>query len=323
MTTLPDLSGLTTERSDPRFGELDRLTTREAAALMNSEDAGVPAAVAEKLDEIAAAVDAIAERMGRGGRLLYAGAGTAGRLGVLDASECPPTFSTDPTQVVGIIAGGPTALTTAIEGAEDDRDLAVADVARLEVGPDDSLVGISASGRTPYAIAAVEEARRRGAFTVGLSCNGSSSLGDAAEVAIEVVTGPEIVTGSTRLKAGTAQKLVLNMLSTLTMVRLGKTYGSLMVDVRATNEKLRARAHGMVAAATGAADDEVSRALSASAGRAKVAILMLTAGIDVAEADTLLDAHGGRLRAALAAASTLPDTDPQTDHHADEGVTRP
>ncbi|MFI7501476.1 N-acetylmuramic acid 6-phosphate etherase [Streptomyces sp. NPDC049687] len=300
---LAQLESLTTEAFRPELAEIDRLPTLDLARLMNGEDAGVPAAVGTQLPRIAAAVDAIAERMGRGGRLVYAGAGTAGRLGVLDASECPPTFNTAPGQVVGVLAGGPAAMVASVEGAEDSRELAVADLEALALTPDDSVVGVSASGRTPYAIGAVEYARTRGALTVGLACNAGSALAAAAEHGIEVVVGPELLTGSTRLKAGTAQKLVLNMVSTITMIRLGKTYGNLMVDVRASNEKLRARSRRIVALATGAEDQEIEAALTATGGEVKHAILVLLAGVDGAAAARLLEESGGHLRAALAAAA--------------------
>lgn len=263
-----ELGTLTTEAFRPELAEIDRLSTLEIARTMNAEDATVPAAVASQLPAISAAIDAIAERMARGGRLIYAGAGTAGRLGVLDASECPPTFNTTPgREVVGLIAGGPDAMVTSVEGAEDRVDLAVADLAGLRITPDDTVVGISASGRTPYALGAVQHARAAGALTVGLSCNAGSPLAAAAEHGIEVVVGPELVVGSTRLKSGTAQKLVLNMLSTITMIRLGKTYGSLMVDVRASNEKLRARSRRIIWLATGAGDAEIEGALAAAGVR--------------------------------------------------------
>ncbi|OSC73399.1 N-acetylmuramic acid 6-phosphate etherase [Streptomyces sp. 4F] len=296
------LETLTTEAFRPELAEIDRMPTLDIARVMNGEDTTVPAAVAERLPEIAAAVDAIAARMARGGRLVYAGAGTAGRLGVLDASECPPTFNTAPGQVVGLIAGGPQAMVTSVEGAEDSAELARADLDALGLTADDTVVGVSASGRTPYAVGAVEHARARGALTVGLACNSGSALAAAAEHGIEVVTGPELITGSTRLKAGTAQKLVLNMLSTITMIRLGKTYGNLMVDVRASNEKLRARSRRIVALATGAADDEIERALTVTDGEVKHAILTLLADVDGPTAARLLEDSGGHLRAALAAA---------------------
>ncbi|CAL9535155.1 N-acetylmuramic acid 6-phosphate etherase [Streptomyces sp. enrichment culture] len=305
MTSTPDLrsqlDSLSTEAFRPDLAEIDRLPTLDIARLMNGEDAGVAAAVAARLPEIAAAVDAVAVRMERGGRLVYAGAGTAGRLGVLDASECPPTFDTAPGQVLGLIAGGPDALVTSVEGAEDSAELARADLDALGLTPDDTVVGVSASGRTPYAVGAVAHARALGALTVGLACNEGSALAAAAEHGIEVVTGPELIAGSTRLKAGTAQKLVLNMLSTITMIRLGKTYGNLMVDVRASNEKLRARSRRIVAQATGAGDEEIERALDAAGGEVKQAVLILLAGVDGPTAARLLEDSGGRLRAALAA----------------------
>jgi N-acetylmuramic acid 6-phosphate etherase len=299
-----ELESLTTEAFRPELAGIDRLPTLEIARLMNGEDAAVPAAVAARLPEIAAAIDAVAERMARGGRLIYAGAGTAGRLGVLDASECPPTFNTDPEQVVGLIAGGADAMVTSVEGAEDSAELARSDLDGLRLIAADTVVGISASGRTPYAIAAVEHAREQGALTIGLACNADSALTAAADHGIEIVVGPELLTGSTRLKAGTAQKLVLNMLSTITMIRLGKTYGNLMVDVRASNEKLRARSRRIVALATGAGDEEVERALAATDGEVKNAILTLLADVDGPTAARLLDDSGGHLRAALAAART-------------------
>ncbi|WP_328451184.1 N-acetylmuramic acid 6-phosphate etherase [Streptomyces sp. NBC_00386] len=310
MTSMPnygdlraELETLTTEAFRPELSDIDRLSTLEIARLMNGEDTTVPAAVAAQLPLIAAAIDGIAERMARGGRLVYAGAGTAGRLGVLDASECPPTFNTDPSRVVGVIAGGPTAMVTSIEGAEDSRELAAADLDALALTADDTVVGVSASGRTPYAVGAVEHARKQGALTVGLSCNAHSALASAADHGIEVVVGPELLTGSTRLKSGTAQKLVLNMLSTITMIRLGKTYGNLMVDVRASNEKLRARSRRIVALATGASDEEIERALAATDGEVKNAILTILGGVDGPTAARLLEDSEGHLRAALAASA--------------------
>ncbi|MEV6114989.1 N-acetylmuramic acid 6-phosphate etherase [Streptomyces sp. NPDC052109] len=294
------LASLTTEAFRPELADVDRLPTLEIARLMNTEDAGVPAAVGAQLPRIAAAIDAVAARMARGGRLIYAGAGTAGRLGVLDASECPPTFNTDPAQVVGLIAGGPEAMVTSVEGAEDSPELARRDLDALKLTAEDTVVGVSASGRTPYAIGAVEHARALGALTIGLACNEHSALAAAAEHGIEVVVGPELIAGSTRLKAGTAQKLVLNMLSTITMIRLGKTYGNLMVDVRASNDKLRARSRRIVALATGVGDDEIERALTESGGEVKNAILALLAGVDGPTAARLLEESGGHLRAALA-----------------------
>jgi N-acetylmuramic acid 6-phosphate etherase len=294
------LETLTTEAFRPELAHIDQLPTLDIAKLMNGEDMTVPAAVAQRLPQIAAAIDAIADRMARGGRLFYAGAGTAGRLGVLDASECPPTFNTDPRQVVGLIAGGPVAMTTSVEGAEDSGELAAADLDALCLTAADTVVGVSASGRTPYALGAVEHAREHGALTIGLACNADSALAAAADHGIEVVVGPELLTGSTRLKAGTAQKLVLNMFSTITMIRLGKTYGNLMVDVRASNEKLRARSRRIVALATGASDEEIEAALAATDGEVKNAILTILGGVDGPGAARLLEENEGHLRAALA-----------------------
>ncbi|MGW5479018.1 N-acetylmuramic acid 6-phosphate etherase [Streptomyces sp. NPDC004008] len=294
-----ELESLTTEAFRPELAEIDRLPTLEIARIMNGEDATVPAAVAARLPQIAAAIDAVAERMARGGRLVYAGAGTAGRLGVLDASECPPTFDTDPSQVVGLIAGGPGAMVTSVEGAEDSRELAAQDLDALGLTPRDTVVGVSASGRTPYALGAVEHARAAGALTVGLSCNADSPLAAAADHGIEIVVGPELLTGSTRLKAGTAQKLVLNTISTITMIRLGKTYGNLMVDVRASNDKLRARSRRIVALATGADDEEIEKALAATDGEVKNAILTILGAVDGPTAARLLAESDGHLRTAL------------------------
>ncbi|MER7741913.1 N-acetylmuramic acid 6-phosphate etherase [Streptomyces sp. NPDC096538] len=297
------LAVMATEEYRPELADIDSMSTLDIARLMNGEDAIVTKAVETQLPRIATAIDAIAERMARGGRLIYAGAGTAGRLGVLDASECPPTFNTDPSQVVGLIAGGPSAMVEAVEGAEDSEEFARQDLDQLVLSADDIVVGISASGRTPYAVEAVRYARTGGALTVGLSCNPDSALAAAAEHGIEVVVGPEVITGSTRLKAGTAQKLVLNMLSTITMVRIGKTYGNLMVDLRASNEKLRARSHRIVELATEASDDAIEQALAATDGEVKNAILSLLGSVDGPTAARLLEDAHGHLRKALEAAA--------------------
>ncbi|RKN41746.1 N-acetylmuramic acid 6-phosphate etherase [Streptomyces hoynatensis] len=297
-----DFDALTTEAYRPELAEIDRRSTLDIARAMNAEDALVPAAVGAELPRIAAAIDAAAARMSRGGRLFYLGAGTAGRLGVLDASECPPTFNTDPGQVVGLIAGGPGAFVTAVEGAEDSALLAKADLDAQGLTAGDVVLGVSASGRTPYAVGAVEYARALGALTIGVSCNADSPLAAAAEHGIEVVVGPELIAGSTRLKAGTAQKLVLNMISTITMIKLGKTYGNLMVDVRASNEKLRARSRRIVHLATGAPDEVIEAALTETGGEVKNAILTILGNVDAPTAGRLLTESGGHLRAALAAA---------------------
>ncbi|WP_129841831.1 N-acetylmuramic acid 6-phosphate etherase [Streptomyces sp. RFCAC02] len=298
-----DFETLTTEAYRPELADIDRQPTLDIVRLMHAEDARVPAAVAGQLPRIADAIDAVADRMARGGRLLYLGAGTAGRLGVLDASECPPTFNTAPGEVVGLIAGGPAAMVAAVEGAEDSAELAAADLDAVGLTADDAVVGVSASGRTPYAVGAVTHARARGALTIGLACNAGSPLAAAAEHGIEVVTGPELIAGSTRLKAGTAQKLVLNMISTVSMIRLGKTYGNLMVDVRASNEKLRARSRRIVQLATGAPPEEVEQALGATDGEVKNAILTILGDVDAGTADRLLTQAHGHLRAALKAAA--------------------
>ncbi|MDY0814327.1 N-acetylmuramic acid 6-phosphate etherase [Kitasatospora purpeofusca] len=296
-----------TEAARPEWAGIDRLGTPELLRLLNAEDRTVAGAVARELPRIAVVVDAVAARMGRGGRLVYAGAGTAGRLGVLDASECPPTFGTDPGRVVGVIAGGPAALVRAVEGAEDRPELAAADLAALALAPEDTVVGVSASGRTPYTVAAVRAARRAGALGVGLAGVAGSPLVAAAELGIEVETGPEVLAGSTRLKAGTAQKLVLNLLSTAVMVRLGRTYGNLMVDVRAGNAKLRERARRIVVDITGADEETARRALAATGGEAKAAVLVVLAGVDAPAAARLLTAADGHLRAALELARSRDD----------------
>ncbi len=291
-------SELFTEQSDPRYREIDRLPTEEIARLMNAADATVPGAVARAIPAVSAAVDAIVARMGGGGRLFYVGAGTSGRLGVLDASECPPTFGTDPELVQGVIAGGEAALTRSIEGAEDDHDGGMAAVADRALGPLDSLVGISASGRAPFVLGALGEAARRGALTVSLSCNPGSPLSERAEHPIEVVVGPEVVAGSTRLKAGTAQKLVLNMISTIAMIRLGRTYGNTMIEVSAVNAKLARRATRIVGDLTGAGPAAARAALEAADWNIKAAVLMIEHDLGPDDARALLRANGDRLEAA-------------------------
>jgi N-acetylmuramic acid 6-phosphate etherase len=294
------LSTLTTEAANPEWAEIDTWPTGRLVSGMIDADRGLYDAVASCADAITRAVDGIVERMSRGGRLIYIGAGTAGRLGVLDASEIPPTYGTDPSLVVGVIAGGSRAVTQAVENAEDDVTAGAQAMVDLEVGEADTVVGIASSGRTPYVLGGLAEASRRGALTVGLTNNAASAVGAAADIAIEVVVGPEFIAGSTRLRSGTSQKLVLNLLSTLTMVRLGKTYGNLMVDLRATNEKLRVRAVRTVVAATGASEAEAAAAVTGAEGSVKTAILMVLADVDAAEARGRLDVANGHLRAALA-----------------------
>ena len=294
-----ELAELTTEAVDSSMGDLDLRSTEDLVRAMNEQDALVPAAIAAAAPAIAEAVERIADRMRRGGRLIYVGAGTSGRLGVLDASECPPTFGVDPGLVIGVIAGGDQALTAAVEAAEDSADQGRAAVAKLGTGAEDTVVGIAASGRTPFVIGALQQAAEAGSLTIALACNPGSAIGETADIAIEVVVGPEFIAGSTRLKAGTAQKLVLNMLSTLTMVRLGKTYGNVMIDVQATNEKLHVRAQRTVVTVTGCGLAEATSALEQADGSAKVATLMLLAEVDANEARRRLASRDGDLRAAL------------------------
>lgn len=297
-----DLNALTTERCNPRTAQIDTLTALEIARLMNEEDKSVPLAVEQALPDVAAAIDAVAARLRSGGRLFYVGAGTSGRLGVLDASECPPTFGTAPELVQGVVAGGPAAVFTAVEGAEDDASAGANDLAARGLTAKDAVVGLAASGRTPYVIGALSAARRAGALAVAVACNAGSPLAAAADIAIEAVVGPETLAGSTRLKAGTAQKLVLNMLSTGVMIRLGKVYGNLMVDLKATNAKLRDRACRIVSTATGLPGATAEALLAAANYDAKLAICMhLTSRGKDAAAD-LLEAHGGFLACALTAA---------------------
>ena len=291
---------LPTEAWNAASADLDLRTTTELVALMNSEDARVPAAVERAGAAIVEAIDAIADRLERGGRLVYVGAGTSGRLALVDAVECESTFAVPPGLVVALVAGGAAGAATAQEHAEDDRDAGAAEVAALGVGPLDAVVGLSASGRTPYVAGALTSAHTAGALTVALVAVPDSALGRSVDHEVAVVVGPEVIAGSTRLKAGTAQKLVLNMISTIAMVRLGKTYGNLMVDVVATNEKLRARVHRIVTQASGADPASVDEALAASGGDAKVAIVSLLAGVDAAEARRRLDASAGVVRKALA-----------------------
>ena len=300
--TEPDHRELETERRRPDGADLDLASTRELVALMVAEDRRVPEAVDRAADAIAAAIDLVADRLGRGGRLIYVGAGTSGRIGVLDAVESRPTFSMPADRVVGVLAGGMEAFASAAENAEDDPDLGAADVDGLAVGPGDAVVGITASGRTPYVIGAIRRARERGAATVGLSSNPDAELSALVERPVEVVVGPELIAGSTRLKAGTAQKLVLNMISTISMIRIGRTYGNLMIGVRATNDKLRLRARRIVEEATGAGEREVRRALDATDHDIPAAIVMIVRGVSADDAARRLAATGGNLRAALGSA---------------------
>jgi len=288
-----------TEAMNDRSSALDTMSTLQIVTLMNDEDASVPAAIRPALPVIAEAVEAIATRLRRGGRLIYAGAGTRGRLAMLDSVECVPTFSVSPQLVTTLIAGGEGALTMSIEGAEDDRDLARWDVSEVEVGEDDAFVGVAASGTTPYVEAALQAARERGAVTIAISNNDPAPILRRADFPIAVVTGPEVLTGSTRLKAGTAQKLILNMISTSTMVRLGKVHGNRMIDVAVTNTKLRSRAEGIVADLVGCEPQAAAELLDAAGLEVKTAVLMGLSSLDAEAARARLDAIDGYLRLAL------------------------
>jgi N-acetylmuramic acid 6-phosphate etherase len=293
---------MTTEARNPASERIDTLGPLELVRLMNAEDARVAEAVGREADAIARAIEIIAERLREGGRLIYLGAGTSGRLGVLDATECPPTFSTPPEMVVGLIAGGHAALTRAVEGAEDHGEFAVADLRQANLSGRDVLVGIATSGRTPYVIAGLRYAREVGAAAIGLACNDGSALADAADLMITPVVGPEVISGSTRLKAGTATKLVLNMLTTGAMVLLGKTYGNLMVDLKATNTKLVARTRRIVAMLTGLSEEEAEAQLARCGGELKTAVVAHRHGVTAEVARELLGRAGGQLRLALESA---------------------
>jgi N-acetylmuramic acid 6-phosphate etherase len=287
-----DLTKLVTEGRLPESMAIDQADSMTIARLINDQDKLVAAAVEKELPQIARAIDLIADRLANGGRLFYIGAGTSGRLGVLDASEIPPTYGAPPDLVQGVMAGGGKALFQSQEGAEDSEELGVQDV-KARVMAQDAVLGLAASGRTPFTIAAVQEARRRGCVTVAVTCNPDSALAKAAEVAIAPVVGPEVIMGSTRMKAGTAQKMVLNMISTGVMIKLGKVYTNLMVDMRTSNEKLRHRALRMVVLATGADEQTAADAMARCAGKTKLAIIMLKAGVDAAMADeALIQSHG-------------------------------
>ena len=281
--------------------DIDLRTTRELVELINDADATVAATVRGASEALAGAIDAIVERLDGGGRLVYVGAGSSGRLALVDAAECGPTFGLEPGRVIALVAGGPAALAEAQEAAEDDSDAGAREVVEAGVSAKDAVVLLSASGGTPYVLGAATAAREAGALTVSVVCAEASELGRLADRAVAVPVGPEVVAGSTRMKAGTAQKLVLNTISTVSMIRLGRTFGDLMVDVVPSNRKLRSRARDAVALATGAADAEVDAALAAAGGEVKVAIVSLVAGIDAAAARARLDQAGGAVRRALEA----------------------
>ncbi len=292
------LATLATEGSRPELADLDQRSTADLVTLMLAEQHAVDHALESAAPALAAAVDGVADRLRRGGRLLYLGAGTPGRLAALDAAECPPTFGVEPERVVALLAGGEDAVVGAKEGAEDDGGSAVRALDRVGAGAADAVVGISASGRTPYVLEGLRAARERGAFTVSVANNVDALISDVADVAIETPTGAELLAGSTRLKAGTAQKVVLSALSTLAMVKIGRTYGNLMVDLHAGNVKLRDRARRIVVEATGVSADEASAALAAAGDETKVAVVMLLAGVDAAVARERL-AGGATVREAV------------------------
>lgn len=294
-----DLGSLATEAIDARYSDIDNLTTLELCKLLNESDQGVPVAVSRSISEISKAIDEISQRMSKGGRLFYVGAGTSGRLGVLDASECIPTFSIDDGVVVALIAGGDAALRKGIEGAEDLREDSHQEFSKLNLSKNDSVVGIAASGRTPYVIGALEYASKVGALTVSISCNKNSEMSKFAKHPIEIETGPEVLAGSTRLKAGTAQKLVLNMISTATMINLGKTFGNLMVDLQVSNVKLRDRAIRIIQSATDCDESTARQALEASQNQVKIAIVMVLLNVSHNEAKGALSRANFRVRDAL------------------------
>jgi N-acetylmuramic acid 6-phosphate etherase len=301
-----DLSGLSTEQPNPASQDLDLKSSLEIIRIINSEDAKVATAVESALPQIAKAIDVIATALQNGGRLIYVGTGTSGRIAALDATECPPTFSTDPRTVQFVIAGGVKALGAAVEANEDSRKFGEAAIAKKKPGPKDVVVGIAASGRTPFTIAALEYSRRKGSKTIALACNPNSALGEAAEIEIVVEVGPEVISGSTRMKAGTAQKMVLNMLSSGAMTRLGYVYGNLMVNVALKNAKLSERAVTILERAAGTTRKDAEKALKAARNSVPVALVMLQAGATLARAVQALKSCKGHVRNAIAAAKSTP-----------------
>ena len=296
---LQTLSTLITEQRNPNSMHVDSLSALEIVQLMNEEDKQVPLAIEKCLPQIAQAVECIVDAFQQDGRLVYIGAGTSGRLGVLDASECPPTFGVSPEMVKGIIAGGERALRHPIEGAEDSKAQAVVDLQTIQFSSKDVLVGIAASGRTPYVIGALEYAKSLGSVTVSIASNPNSAMANIVDIAIDTVVGPEVLTGSSRLKSGTAQKLVLNMLTTASMILMGKCYQNLMVDVQASNEKLKARAIRIVMQATDCDKALAEETLKQADQNAKLAIMMILSGLERAQAEALLEKHQGKLQLAL------------------------
>ena len=299
MIVLVDLNKLATEQQNVNTMNLDQMSVKEALTVMNQEDKKVAEAIEEVIPEIEKAVDVIIEQFNQGGRLIYIGAGTSGRLGVLDASECPPTFGAPPEQVVGLIAGGERAVRDAIEGAEDSEEMGKEALEDIDLNENDVLVGLAASGRTPYVIGALNYANEINTPTVAIACTKDSKIGGVADIAIEATPGPEVLTGSTRLKAGSTQKMILNMLSTISMVGIGKVYKNLMVDVQPTNEKLISRAQSIVMKATDVEEDIAAEKLEESGGHVKTAILMILLDVDKETAKKQLNETNGHIRKAL------------------------
>ena len=294
-----NLGNMTTEARNIDTMNLDSMTSLEIVTVMNEQDLKIPAAIKPHLESIACIVDLAVQAIESGGRIIYMGAGTSGRLGVLDAAECPPTFGVGPDMVIGLIAGGERAFIKAQEGAEDNESMAVDDLKAIHLESRDIVIGLAASGRTPYVIGGLNYAKSIGCHTAGITCNENSEVGKTAEIAIDVLTGPEVLTGSTRLKAGTAQKMILNMISTATMVGIGKTYGNLMIDVLQTNAKLRVRAENIVMQVTGVDRDAAREAIDAAGGSCKVAVTMILTDCNKEEALLRLEAARGHVRRAL------------------------
>jgi N-acetylmuramic acid 6-phosphate etherase len=293
------LESLGTESVNKNTNNIDQMNTLEIVRTMNDEDYKVPMAVKEEIQEISKAVDTIVKSFRKNGRLFYIGAGTSGRLGVLDASECPPTFNTDPNMVIGLIAGGDYALRNAMEGVEDSQDEGASDLKKYELSSNDVVVGIAASGRTPYVLGGLKYARSIGASTISVACNKGAKISSEADISIEVNVGPEVLTGSTRLKSGTAQKMVLNILTTASMIKIGKTYKNYMVDLQAKNEKLRIRSMNIVNELTGLTSEESEKILIEAGWRVKTALIMALKNCSVDEANNLLEKNDGRISTIL------------------------
>ncbi|MBR2281833.1 MAG: N-acetylmuramic acid 6-phosphate etherase [Spirochaetales bacterium] len=294
-----DLRGMMTESRNPASMDLDEMSALQIVTVMNSEDRKVPEAIESQLPMIAETIDLCAKGIGKGGRIIYIGAGTSGRLGIVDASECPPTFGVPSDMVIGLMAGGGDAMYKAVEGSEDSRELCVSDLKRLNLSSADTVIGLAASGRTPYVIGGLEYANEIGCNTVSIACNSNSAIGKVAKIKIEAIVGPEVLTGSTRLKSGTAQKLILNMITTGTMVRLGKCYQNLMVDLVQSNSKLKVRAQNIVIDATGVSREEAIEVLEKADGSVKTAIVMILADCTCAEAQNRLSKAEGHVRQAV------------------------